>query len=189
MGHFVGLMQERRNSSALAMELHLFCTNPSIWIHVIKMRRSHNWLSDFNMKMLSYQHWYSHSTESQLWERLIFITWAHIDGLGQEKRNSIANALDLCLSCTNLSIYLYMYLKKILCIEIGPRLFTSTLKNVKTLWCHQIEKFSSHRWIPLTKASDGELWCFLWSAPEQTVEQTLETLVVWDAVVLIMMSM
>ena len=27
-----------------------------------------------------------------------------------------------------------------------------------------------HRWIPLTKASDTELWCFLWSAPEQTVE-------------------
>ena len=22
-----------------------------------------------------------------------------------------------------------------------------------------------HRWIPLTKASDAELWCFLWSAP------------------------
>ena len=28
-----GLVQERRNSSALAMELHLFCTNPSIWNH------------------------------------------------------------------------------------------------------------------------------------------------------------
>ena len=25
---------------------------------------------------------------------------------------------------------------------------------------------TSHRWIPLTKASDAELWCFLWSAPE-----------------------
>ena len=25
---------------------------------------------------------------------------------------------------------------------------------------------NSHRWIPLTKASDMELWCFLWSAPE-----------------------
>ena len=28
---------------------------------------------------------------------------------------------------------------------------------------------TGHRWIPLTKASDAELWCFLWSAPEQTV--------------------
>ena len=26
------------------------------------------------------------------------------------------------------------------------------------------------RWIPHTKARDAELWCFLWSAPEYTVE-------------------
>ena len=25
-------------------------------------------------------------------------------------------------------------------------------------------EFNGHRWIPLTKASDAELWCFLWSA-------------------------
>ena len=29
-------------------------------------------------------------------------------------------------------------------------------------------KFIGHRWIPLTKASDEDLWCFLWSAPEQS---------------------
>ena len=26
-------------------------------------------------------------------------------------------------------------------------------------------EFTGHRWIPLTKAGDVELWCFLWSAP------------------------
>ena len=31
------------------------------------------------------------------------------------------------------------------------------------------------RWIPLTQASDAELWCFLWSAPEQTAEEAIET--------------
>ena len=31
-------------------------------------------------------------------------------------------------------------------------------------------EFTGHRWIPRTKTSDAELWCFLWSAPEQTVE-------------------
>ena len=36
------------------------------------------------------------------------------------------------------------------------------------------------------KASDAELWCFLWSAPEQTAEQSIET-TIWDAIVLIMM--
>ena len=31
-------------------------------------------------------------------------------------------------------------------------------------------EFTGHRWIPRTKASEAELWCFIWSAPEQTVE-------------------
>ena len=29
---------------------------------------------------------------------------------------------------------------------------------------------TGQRWIPLTKVSDAELWCFLLSSPEQTVE-------------------
>ena len=33
---------------------------------------------------------------------------------------------------------------------------------------------------------DAELLCFLLSVPEQTVEQTIETLVIWDAIALIM---
>ena len=55
-------------------------------------------------------------------------------------------------------------------------------------WRHQIEIFSALlalckgiRRIPLTKASDGDLWCFLWSAPEQTMEHTIETPVIWNA--------
>ena len=43
-------------------------------------------------------------------------------------------------------------------------------------------------WIPLTKASDMELRCFLWSAPEQIVQQMLEMPVIWDAIMLIMTS-
>ena len=33
---------------------------------------------------------------------------------------------------------------------------------------------TGHRWIPFTKASDAVLWCFRWSAPEQTVDQTID---------------
>ena len=50
-------------------------------------------------------------------------------------------------------------------------------------------EFTGHRWIPLTKADDAELSCFLWSAPEQTVGQTIETPVIWDAIALIMTSL
>ena len=66
-----------------------------------------------------------------------------------------------------------------------------------TWWRHQMKhfrvtgpvfgEFTSHRWIPITKASDTELWCFLWSASEQTVVQIIETPVIWE--VLIMTSM
>ena len=45
---------------------------------------------------------------------------------------------------------------------------------------------TDHRWIPLTKASDAELGCFRWSAPEQTFEQTIETPVIGDTIALIM---
>ena len=39
--------------------------------------------------------------------------------------------------------------------------------------------------FPLTKVSDVEVWCFLWSAPEQTVE---ETPMIWDETALIITS-
>ena len=47
---------------------------------------------------------------------------------------------------------------------------TSSNRNIFHVTGLFVQEFPSHRWIPLTKASDVELWCFLWSAPEQTVE-------------------
>ena len=48
---------------------------------------------------------------------------------------------------------------------------------------------TGRRWIPLTKAIDAELWCFLWSAPEQAVEQTIETPEIWDIIALTLIIM
>ena len=50
-------------------------------------------------------------------------------------------------------------------------------------------ELTGDRWIPRTKASDAELWCLPWSAPEQTTEETIETTVIWDAIALIMTSL
>ena len=36
---------------------------------------------------------------------------------------------------------------------------------------------------------DAELWCFLWSAPEPTIAQTIETPVTWDATAIIITSL
>ena len=57
--------------------------------------------------------------------------------------------------------------------------------NIGPLWWES----TGHRLIPLTKTNDTELWCFLWSALEQTVEQANETLVTRDAIALIMKSL
>ena len=48
---------------------------------------------------------------------------------------------------------------------------------------------TGRQWIPLTNASDAKLWCFLWSAPEQIIEQTIETLLIWDAMAFIITSL
>ena len=39
---------------------------------------------------------------------------------------------------------------------------------------------------PLTKASEAGLWRFLWSVPEQTVEQAIKTPGIRDVIALIM---
>ena len=68
-------------------------------------------------------------------------------------------------------------------------IMTSSNGNIFHITSLLCGEFTGDRWIPYTKASDAELWCFLWSAPEPTVEQTMETPVIWDAIVLIMMSL
>ena len=47
--------------------------------------------------------------------------------------------------------------------------FMSSNRNILRVTDPLWGEFAGHRWIPLAKASDAELWCFLWSAPEQTV--------------------
>ena len=66
------------------------------------------------------------------------------------------------------------------------RMMTSPNRNIFRVTGPLRGEFTGHRWIPLTKASDAEIWCFLWSMPEQTVEWTIETLVIWDAITPIM---
>ena len=49
-------------------------------------------------------------------------------------------------------------------------MMTSSNGNIFRVTGHLCGKFTGHRWISHTKASDAELWCLLWSAPEWTVE-------------------
>ena len=80
------------------------------------------------------------------------------------------------------------------CLLISPRrlgdnMMTSSNGNnfrvTGPLW----GEFISHRWIPLTKASDAELWYFLWSGTGQTVGSTNEAPVIWDTMAPIITSL
>ena len=44
-------------------------------------------------------------------------------------------------------------------------MMTSSNGNIFRVTGTLCGEFTGDRWIPLTKASDAELWCFLWSAP------------------------
>ena len=140
--HIDGLVQERRNSIANALELRLFCTNPSIlrpdwpkWqtvfsnaffkksvtlfcptSHKPNWANSHHWYRGWIRDKQATTHYLNQWWSTGHWRlfgslglnELIrcIIQWfgthnqGHIDVLMQERRNSIANAQELRLSCT-----------------------------------------------------------------------------------------
>ena len=77
-----------------------------------------------------------------------------------------------------------------------PAQRASNVENVSILWRHLVvwccrvtgplwgETTGDH-WIPLAKASDAKLWCFLWCAPAQAVEQTIDMPMSWGTMALI----
>ena len=88
------------------------------------------------------------------------------------------------------------YLQFSLQFWINKMLLAYNIENIllHPWWRHQMETFPASlalcdQWIPLAKASDMELWCILWSASEQMVEQTIEMPVIWEAIMLIMTSL
>ena len=46
-------------------------------------------------------------------------------------------------------------------------MITSPTGNISRVTGPLYGEFTGHRWVSLTKASDAELWCFLWSPSEK----------------------
>ena len=63
-------------------------------------------------------------------------------------------------------------------LDISYSMMTSSNGNLFRVSGPLWGQSTGHRWISFTNASDAELWCFLWSAPEQTIG----TQVIWDAI-------
>ena len=62
------------------------------------------------------------------------------------------------------ALFLYTVCVKMAAGSVGVIMMTSPNGNIFHVNGPLLEEFTSHRWIP--KASDVELRCFLWSAPE-----------------------
>ena len=81
------------------------------------------------------------------------------------------------------------------CYDVANRyvtmcyMMTSSNGNISALLAPLWGESTGHRCIPLTKASDSDIYCFLWSTPEQTDEQTIETPVIWNSIAFIMTSL
>ena len=67
-------------------------------------------------------------------------------------------------------------------------IFMASWKQLPRYWPFVRGIHRSQVDFSLTETSDAELWCFLWITPEQTVEQAIGTLVIWDAIALIITS-
>ena len=55
---------------------------------------------------------------------------------------------------------------KYLWMSLHSFMMTSSNGNIFRVTGPLCGEFAGHRWISRTKASDAELWCFPWSAPE-----------------------
>ena len=107
--YFEGLAQERRNSSALAMELCLSCTNPSSWsqYHIIKWIFS--WYCSYHKMKYRVHHFHMYTYIKWFLAYIyIYICMNEINGLVQEGSNSIVNAVELLQYCTKPSRWVWI---------------------------------------------------------------------------------
>ena len=56
-------------------------------------------------------------------------------------------------------------------VNSGGFMMTSSNGNIFRVTGHLCGEFTGPRWIPHTKASDAELWCFLWSASDKPLSK------------------
>ena len=89
----------------------------------------------------------------------------------------ILHCVFICCIKSSLQIHMKSYWLEIFVYDIHVTLLslaplcqsammTSSNGNIFRVTGHLCGEFTGPRWIPHTKASDAELWCLLWSAPE-----------------------
>ena len=69
-----------------------------------------------------------------------------------------------CWQCGNRVMGRGLFQSK--CVILPLYMMTSSNGIISRVTGHLCGEFTAHRWIAHTNASDAELWCLLWSAPE-----------------------
>ena len=83
--------------------------------------------------------------------------------------NNITNLTELTMHLSHIPRYTFQS-RNVHTASITRAMMTSLNGNIFHVTGPLWGESTGHRWIPLTKAIDAELWCFLWSAREQTAE-------------------
>ena len=68
-------------------------------------------------------------------------------------------------------------------------MMTSSNRSIFRVTGILCRKYTDHQWNPRTRASDAELWCFLWSAPWRSGWVNNDETGDWDAIVPIMTTL
>ena len=91
----------------------------------------------------------------------------------------------VCAVCLSIFVYNRTWIAR---VNHRSYTMTSSNGNIFRVIGPLCGEFIGHRWIPRTKASDAEFWCFLWYAPARTADYTIVRLKIWDATAPIMPS-
>ena len=105
--------------------------------------------------------WWHHHVQ-HIFQGMISTTNVWFGGLEQDCGNSLL----MHRSYQSLALSHRLDYFKMIRHGNGLYMMTSWNGNIFRVTGLSCGDFIGHRWFPLTKASDAEIWCFLWSAPE-----------------------
>ena len=93
-------------------------------------------------------------------------SWAHDPNLVEIKVALIWKKWPVQVILVQMSRKLSQYqVGDLIELLVSKYVMTSSNGNIFRVTVPLCGEFTGHWWIPHTKASDAELWCFLWSAP------------------------
>ena len=91
--------------------------------------------------------------------------WLFWSSLGTLKLALNVSSEDQGSHRDGLSVSLYRHSCLLAVLLSWLFIMTSSNGNIFRVTGPLCGEFTGHLWVPLTKASDAELWCFLWSVP------------------------